>query len=261
MNNTVDIVKKYLNFRRDVNGILLLNKPKGISSNGFLQKLKIIFCAKKAGYIGTLDPLATGMLPICFGKANKFVSYLTNADKRYRVKAFLGQSTNTFDAEGKITSIKPVIFNKNNLEDVLNLFRGEMDQIPPMFSALKYKGIPLYKYANKGINIYRQPRKISIYSLKLINWSANKLELEIHCSKGTYIRVIINDIGEKLGCGAYVQSLHRLSVAHFSEESMIQFDEIKRIVSENISLLESKTIFSKIDQLLLPYEQLRRNIL
>jgi tRNA pseudouridine55 synthase len=197
---------------RDVHGVLLLDKPQGVSSNDVLQKVKRIFNANRAGHTGALDPLATGMLPICLGEATKFSQYLLDSDKRYRVIARLGERTDTSDADGNIVQTRPVSFSQADLDSALESFRGETLQVPSMFSALKHQGRPLYEYARQGIEIAREPRPITVYELQFIRWQDNELELEIHCSKGTYIRTIIDDLGEKLGCGAHVIMLRRVQV-------------------------------------------------
>ncbi|CUX97038.1 tRNA pseudouridine(55) synthase TruB [Candidatus Hoaglandella endobia] len=214
---------------RDIDGILLLDKPIGLSSNYLLKTIKWLFRAKKAGYTGTLDPLATGMLPICLGEATKFSQYLLDADKRYRVTTRLGERTDTSDAEGKIVSVRPVVLDKARLVMSLEAFRGAFFQVPSMFSALKYQGRPLYEYARQGIEIAREARPIEIYSLQLLHWNLTQLVLEIHCSKGTYIRTIIDDLGERLGCGAHVQVLRRLTVARYSTARMITLDALLAI--------------------------------
>ncbi|SBT82063.1 tRNA pseudouridine synthase B [secondary endosymbiont of Trabutina mannipara] len=236
---------------RNINGIVLLDKPINISSNDVLQTVKRIYYANKAGHTGSLDPLATGMLPICLGEATKFSQYLLNADKRYKVTAKLGERTNTSDANGQTISIRPVSLNKTKLIKELKYFCGESNQVPSMFSALKYHGRPLYEYARKGINVVREARKINVYDLKLHNWNLNKLELEIHCSKGTYIRTIIDDLGERLGCGAHVIALRRTAVANYSSSDMITLTALQAIYAET---LNNKEKFSYLDALLLPID-------
>lgn len=212
---------------RDIHGVLLLDKPTGMSSNDALQKVKRIFNAKKAGHTGALDPLATGMLPICFGEATKFSQYLLDSDKRYRVIARLGQRTDTSDSDGQIISERDVCITQSQLDTTLEQFRGDLQQIPTMFSALKHQGRPLYEYARQGITIPREPRPITVYELQFIRWDNNELELEIHCSKGTYIRTIIDDLGELLGCGAHVIYLRRLQVAKYPIEQMLTLESIQ----------------------------------
>ena len=224
--------------RRDVHGVLLLDKPQGMTSNDALQKVKRIFNAKKAGHTGALDPLATGMLPICFGEATKFSQYLLDSDKRYRVIAKLGQRTDTSDADGQVICTKPVNVTQTQIDEALSHFRGDILQVPTMFSALKYQGKPLYEYARQGITIEREARPISVYENQFIQYDFAKQELtlEIHCSKGTYIRTIIDDLGELLGCGAHVIYLRRLQVSNYPVDKMISLDELQNI-SEKEPLL------------------------
>ena len=200
---------------RDVHGVLLLDKPQGASSNDVLQKVKRIYNANRAGHTGALDPLATGMLPICLGEATKFSQYLLDSDKRYRVIAKLGQRTDTSDADGQVVEERPLTFSDEQLAAALDSFRGETQQVPSMYSALKYQGKKLYEYARQGIEVPREARPITVYELLFIRREGDELELEIHCSKGTYIRTIIDDLGEKLGCGAHVIFLRRLAVSKY----------------------------------------------
>ena len=224
--------------RRDVHGVLLLDKPQGMTSNDALQKVKRIFNAKKAGHTGALDPLATGMLPICFGEATKFSQYLLDSDKRYRVIAKLGERTDTSDADGQVICTKSVNVTQTQIDEALSHFRGDILQVPTMFSALKYQGKPLYEYARQGIVIEREARLISVYENQFIQYDFAKQELtlEIHCSKGTYIRTIIDDLGELLGCGAHVIYLRRLQVSNYPVDKMISLDELQNI-SEKEPLL------------------------
>ncbi|WP_392560919.1 tRNA pseudouridine(55) synthase TruB [Orbus sturtevantii] len=223
---------------RDVQGVLLLDKPAGMTSNDVLQKVKRVFNAQKAGHTGALDPLATGMLPICFGESTKFSQYLLDSDKRYRVIARLGQRTDTSDSDGQIIAEKLVKVIQPDIEQGLIHFRGDIMQIPTMFSALKYQGRPLYEYARQGITIERQPRPITVYENRFIAFNNNELELEIHCSKGTYIRTIIDDLGELLGCGAHIIYLRRLQVSNYPSDKMVSLSFIQEHAS-NIELLDS----------------------
>jgi tRNA pseudouridine 55 synthase len=224
--------------RRDVHGVLLLDKPQGMTSNDALQKVKRLFNAKKAGHTGALDPLATGMLPICFGEATKFSQYLLDSDKRYRVIAKLGERTDTSDADGQVICTKPVNVTQTQIDEALSHFRGDILQVPTMFSALKYQGKPLYEYARQGIVIEREARPITVYENQFIQYDFAKQELtlEIHCSKGTYIRTIIDDLGELLGCGAHVIYLRRLQVSNYPVDKMISLDDLQNI-SEKEPLL------------------------
>lgn len=224
--------------RRDVHGVLLLDKPQGMTSNDALQKVKRIFNAKKAGHTGALDPLATGMLPVCFGEATKFSQYLLDSDKRYRVIAKLGERTDTSDADGQVICTKPVNITQTQIDEALSHFCGDILQVPTMFSALKYQGKPLYEYARQGIVIEREARPITVYENQFIQYDFAKQELtlEIHCSKGTYIRTIIDDLGELLGCGAHVIYLRRLQVSNYPVDKMISLDDLQNI-SEKEPLL------------------------
>ncbi|OCG09236.1 tRNA pseudouridine(55) synthase TruB [Gilliamella sp. wkB178] len=215
--------------RRDLHGVLLLDKPQGMTSNDALQKVKWLFNAKKAGHTGALDPLATGMLPICFGEATKFSQYLLDSDKRYQVIAKLGERTDTSDADGQIISTKTVTITEPDIQQALTHFRGDILQVPTMFSALKYQGKPLYEYARQGMVIEREARPITVYENQFLGFDAsnNQLSLEIHCSKGTYIRTIIDDLGELLGCGAHVIYLRRLQVANYPIAKMLTLDALQ----------------------------------
>lgn len=237
---------------RDVHGVLLLDKPTGISSNDALQKVKRIFNANKAGHTGALDPLATGMLPICLGEATKFSQFLLDADKRYRVIARLGQRTNTSDADGEIISEREIDLSQKQLEAALDTFRGVIEQIPSMYSALKYQGKPLYEYARQGIEVPRELRTITVHELKFIRLEGHELELEIHCSKGTYIRTITDDLGELLGCGAHVMYLRRLNVSDYPTERMVTLEQLQQIVTNAQS--NEQLLLLTLDPLLLPMD-------
>lgn len=215
---------------RDVHGVLLLDKPQGLSSNDALQKVKRLFNANRAGHTGALDPLATGMLPVCLGEATKFSRYLLDADKRYRVVAKLGVRTDTSDAEGQVVCQRSVSITEQQLTAALAQFRGEIQQVPSMYSAIKYQGKPLYDYARRGIEVPRQSRTIVIKQLQLLQHSADQLEMEIHCSKGTYIRTLVDDLGELLGCGAHVSALRRLAVSGYPSDSMVTFEQLAVLV-------------------------------
>lgn len=223
-----------IDVEKPVDGILLVNKPQGMTSNALLQKVKRLFKAKKAGHTGSLDPLATGMLPVCFGEATKFCQYLLNADKCYEATGILGIKTNTGDALGEITETAPVVdCTRQDLERVFNQFLGSTQQIPSMFSALKHKGTPLYKYAREGITINRDAREITIHQLELIGFDGKHFDIKVNCSKGTYIRNLVEDIGETLMVGAHVTRLHRNYTAGFADEKMYSLEEL-----ENKSLVE-----------------------
>ena len=202
--------------RQPIDGVLLLNKPVGITSNAALQKAKWLLNAKKAGHTGTLDPFADGLLPLCFGEATKFSGYLLDADKRYRAVMQLGITTSTGDPEGEILSTREVSVSRDDILAVLPRFRGEIEQIPPMHSALKHQGRPLYEYARAGIEIDRPPRKITIRALDLIECDPPRVVLDVQCTAGTYIRTLAQDIGAALGCGAHLTELKRTAAGGFS---------------------------------------------
>lgn len=219
--------------RKKIDGILLLNKPIGMSSNQALQHVKRLFSAKKAGHTGSLDPLATGMLPICFGEATKFSQFLLDADKSYQVVAKLGEKTNTGDAEGSVIEKKPVgALTEETLQGMLQHFRGTIQQVPPMFSAIKCQGKPLYALARQGIEVERAARTVEIHRLTLLSFDQDTVSLEVHCSKGTYIRTLVEDIGEQLGCGAHVQALHRTMVVPFANATMYSLEALRETVSQ-----------------------------
>ncbi|HBH7915449.1 TPA: tRNA pseudouridine(55) synthase TruB [Vibrio parahaemolyticus] len=217
---------------RPINGVILLDKPTGISSNDALQKVKRIYFAEKAGHTGALDPLATGMLPICLGEATKFSQFLLDSDKRYRVIAKLGERTNTSDSDGEVVETRPVDVTLEKLEACIEKFRGESDQVPSMFSALKYQGKPLYEYARKGIEVPRESRKITVYEIILHRFEGDEVEMEVHCSKGTYIRTIVDDLGETLGCGAHVTMLRRTAVAKYPYEKMVTLEQLNELLEQ-----------------------------
>ncbi len=220
--------------RRPVNGILLLDKPKTFTSNGALQRAKRLFSAKKAGHTGSLDPEATGMLPICFGEATKFSQHLLDSSKSYTVTARLGQQTNTGDCEGEIIATKPVPeLSQAQLNAVLQSFFGETEQIPPMFSAIKHQGRPLYELARKGIEIERKSRRITIYRIEFEAYANHELRFNVHCTKGTYVRTLVEDIGNALGCGAHVIELRRTSVDPYANASMYSLEELEGVFNES----------------------------
>lgn len=232
--------------RRNVDGIVLLDKPTGITSNDALQIVKRLFRARKAGHTGSLDPLASGMLPICLGEATKISAFLLDADKRYRVGCKLGERTTTGDAEGEVVQARPVgKLLRQQVEEVLARFRGEIEQVPPMYSALKHQGQRLYKLARQGVEVERQPRRVVIHELTLLHCAGDRLEFEARCSKGTYVRTLAEDIGEALGCGAHVIALRRLEVGPYEESGMVSLERLREL-----ALQEGEGL----DQLLLPIE-------
>ncbi len=213
-----------------INGVLLLNKPLDITSNRALQRVKRLFNAKKAGHTGSLDPLATGMLPICLGEATKFSQFLLDSDKHYHVKAKLGVKTTTGDAEGEIIATHPVTdITPEKIKTALNQFIGAIKQIPPMFSAIKQQGKPLYELARQGLEVERKARDIFIYSSQFISSEEDTFVFQVHCSKGTYIRTLVEDIGEALGLGAYVTGLHRTAVSPYQQNKMFCLSELEEI--------------------------------
>ena len=225
---------------RDIHGVFLLDKPQGMSSNDIMQKVKRIFQANKAGHTGALDPLATGMLPICLGEATKFSQFLLDADKRYLVTAKLGERTDTSDAEGQIVETRDVNVKTPEILTALEQFRGDILQVPTMFSALKHNGKPLYEYARQGITVEREARPITIFELNFIEYNVPYLTLEVHCSKGTYIRTLVDDLGEALGCGAHVTMLHRTAVADYPTEKMLDWNALQALAeSQDLSLLDA----------------------
>lgn len=215
---------------RDVSGILLLDKPAGITSNAALQRVKRLFCANKAGHTGSLDPIATGLLPICLGEATKVSAYLLDADKGYRVTVRLGRKTTTGDTEGEVIETRPVsALTRPAVEPVLAGFVGEIEQVPPMYSALKQDGRPLYELARQGLEVERRPRRVTIHSIDLLELRQDEMDLEVVCSKGTYIRTLAEDIGEQLGCGGYVQTLRRTLTGCFELSRAVTLDELARV--------------------------------
>ncbi|HHF3083186.1 TPA: tRNA pseudouridine(55) synthase TruB [Vibrio diabolicus] len=237
---------------RPINGVILLDKPTGISSNDALQKVKRIYFAEKAGHTGALDPLATGMLPICLGEATKFSQFLLDSDKRYRVIAKLGERTNTSDSDGEVVETRPIDVTLDKLEACIEKFRGESDQVPSMFSALKYQGKPLYEYARKGIEVPRESRKITVYEIVLHRFEGDEVEMEVHCSKGTYIRTIVDDLGEMLGCGAHVTMLRRTGVAKYPYEKMVTLEQLSELLEQ--AHREERAPRELLDPLLLPMD-------
>lgn len=224
---------------RDIDGVFLLDKPQGMSSNDIMQKVKRVFQANKAGHTGALDPLATGMLPICLGEATKFSQFLLDADKRYQVTAKLGERTDTSDAEGQVVETREVQVDVQDILAALPHFRGELMQVPTMFSALKHQGKPLYEYARAGITVEREARPITIFDLQFIAYDAPYLTLEVHCSKGTYIRTLVDDLGEYLGCGAHVTVLRRTAVANYPVDAMMDWNALQVLAAQqDLALLD-----------------------
>ena len=215
-----------------VDGVLLYNKEQGLTSNAALQQVKRLYNARKAGHTGSLDPLATGLLPICFGEATKLSQYLTDSDKRYIASIRLGIATDSGDAEGRVIAEKPVAVSQQQLTAVLESFTGRIEQVPPMHSALKKAGQPLYKLARKGISVERQPRTMHVYSLDLIEFDGDCLQLAIHCTKGFYVRSLAIDLGDRLGCGAHVAALQRTAVGSLSINDAFTLQRLQEMDSK-----------------------------
>jgi tRNA pseudouridine55 synthase len=231
---------------RDVSGILLLDKPSGITSNDALQQVKRLYFAKKAGHTGSLDPLASGVLPICMGEATKVSAFLLDADKRYQVRCQLGVRTATADAEGEVLETRPVgVYKREQLETVLEEFRGSIEQIPPMYSALKHQGQRLYKLARQGVEVEREPRPVEIYELTVAGQGEDWLDINVHCSKGTYVRTLAEDIGDRLGCGAHVSALRRTAVGPYGDTMLVGLETLRELKEKDMS---------SMDTLLLPIE-------
>jgi tRNA pseudouridine55 synthase len=215
--------------RRQVDGVLLLDKPTGMTSNTALQVARRLLNAEKAGHTGTLDPLATGLLPLCFGEATKFAGELLDADKSYRATLRLGVTTDTADAEGQVLLTRPVTAGAAGFEAALPRFRGDIEQVPPMYSALKRDGKALYEYARQGIEVERAARRVTIHELRLLDLSGDTAEIDVSCSKGTYIRTLAADIGEALGCGAHLTALRRTRIGRLSVESAVTLERLEAL--------------------------------
>jgi len=218
--------------RRAVNGLLLLDKPRGLTSNAALQKVRWLLNAEKAGHTGSLDPLATGVLPLCFGEATKFSQYLLDADKAYETVMQLGVTTTTADAEGEVLERRPVTVGREALEALLPRFRGEIQQVPPMYSALKKDGQPLYKLARAGEVVERAARSVTIARLELLDWNETRVTLAVACSKGTYIRTLVEDLGALLGCGAHVAELRRVQAGPFGIARAVSLETLEKAHAE-----------------------------
>ncbi|MGE4069631.1 MAG: tRNA pseudouridine(55) synthase TruB [Lysobacterales bacterium] len=233
--------------KRRLDGVLLLDKPSGPSSNAALQQVKLLYRADKAGHTGSLDPLASGLLPICFGEATKLSSYLLTGDKGYRAIARLGQRTDTLDAEGRL--LAEAHFDEvdaSRIEAALVGFRGNISQIPPMYSALKRGGETLYALARQGLEVEREPRQVHIARLQLVDYTPPFVVLDVDCSSGTYIRTLVDDIGQVLGCGAHVHALRRTWAEPFREPEMVEMARLEALNGQ----------FTALDSLLLPLESM-----
>ncbi len=246
--------------KRPLDGVLLFDKPLHLSSNIALQKVRRLFQAEKAGHTGTLDPLATGLLPICFGEATKFSTALLNADKTYFAQLRLGRTSTTGDGEGEITITNAALPDRTQAESVLNEFIGAIEQMPPMHSAVKHQGKPLYEYIRKGETVERPLRSVNIHNLKLERLAGDELDITVHCSKGTYVRTLAEDIGRALGCGAYLQGLRRTATARFSLEDAYTWDQLETMDMEQreACLLPVDCLLPEMPVVELDAQQVRR---
>lgn len=237
--------------RRVVNGVLLLDKAQGMSSNGALQAARRLLNAAKAGHTGTLDPMATGLLPLTFGEATKFSQMLLDADKTYEAVVQLGVETDSGDAEGKVVATRPVAVERAALEAVLDHFRGDIEQVPPMYSALKRDGKALYEYARAGVELERAPRKVTIHALELLDFAGERCTLRVACSKGTYIRSLAMDIGAMLGCGAHLSALRRTRIGAFDVSAAVSLQALEACATE-----ARDALLAPVDALVAEYPQL-----
>jgi len=246
--------------KRKIDGVLLLDKPFGVSSNNALQKVRWLLSAEKAGHTGVLDPFATGLLPLCFGEATKFSQRMLDADKGYRATIKFGEVSTTLDGEGDITVSGTVDFDAARLNAVLAAFLGEYEQMPPMHSALKFQGKALYEYARQGVEIERQPRRITFYELNPLSFDGTTLVLDVLCSKGTYIRVLADDLGKALGCGAYLAGLVRTRTAGFRLEEATPLDALNEMAlpEREALLMPTDCLVTDLPQLALDAEQTDR---
>ncbi|MFV8835274.1 tRNA pseudouridine(55) synthase TruB [Aquisalimonas sp.] len=227
-------------YRRNVNGILLLDKPAGGTSNKVLQRVKYVYQARKAGHTGSLDPLATGLLPLCFGEATKVSGFLLDADKRYRVTCLLGVTTTTADAEGEVVEERPVPdLDAQDWPALLESLTGEQDQVPPMYSAVKHQGERLYRIARRGEEVDRKARRITIHALELVARDGGSVTLDVHCSKGTYVRTLVESLGEALGTGAHVTALRRTGLGPFDGHPMVTMDAVEAAAEQGGDALDA----------------------
>jgi len=237
---------------RAVDGVIVIDKPSGVSSNDAVQRAKQLYRAQKVGHTGSLDPLATGVLPLCLGEATKFSQFLLDSDKKYWVRIKLGVRTDSGDADGQVLDTRPVIgVDEAAVTKVVRTFCGEIEQVPSMFSAIKHQGQPLYKLARRGIEVERKSRRVMIYRNEVVGFHGDEFELEIHCSKGTYVRTIAEEIGEQLGCGAHVCALRRRKAGPYDESDMLSFAELERARQDGG--------YDAVDALLLPIQSAVRD--
>lgn len=241
-----------------IDGVLLLDKPAGITSNKALQKCRYLIDAQKGGHTGALDPLATGLLPLCFGQATKISTFLLAKDKTYHVGITLGKITDTGDADGKVLETRPVELDEARVQEVLNSYIGEYDQIPPMYSALKVNGQPLYKLARQGIEIERKARRVNAYDIRLVSFEGEKLSIEVDCSSGFYVRSLTEDIGQALGCGAHVKTLRRTRIGDIDLDRALTLDAFENLASEQARsevLLPADTLLGHFSKIVLDEKQ------
>lgn len=241
---------QFKRIKRAISGVLLLDKPYGVSSNTALQHARRLFQAEKAGHTGNLDPMATGLLPVCFGEATKFSQTLLDADKAYLASIKFGITTETGDAEGAVLKTLPVSFSRPQLDQILLSLTGNILQIPPMYSALKHQGKALYTYARAGVEIERQAREVSIYQLDVRNFSGDELDVLVRCSKGTYIRVLAEDMGAALGCGAHLKGLRRTVTGGFELEGAVTLDQLENMdmAERDACLLPTDCLLANLDK-------------
>lgn len=237
--------------KRKISGVLLLDKPAGITSNSALQQAKRLYQAEKAGHTGNLDPIATGLLPLCFGEATKFSQYLLDANKTYQAVVKLGQTTSTGDIEGEILSTQTVNVNLSQVQQALQGFLGTISQVPPMYSALKHQGKALYTYARAGVEIERKPRDVTIFTLVLDDFRGDELTITVACSKGTYIRVLAEDIGQVLGCGAHLMALRRTVIGPFDLSHAVTLSQLEAtdVAGRDALLLPPDTLIEALPKL------------
>ena len=243
-----------------MHGVLLLDKPLGWTSNDALQKAKRLYRAEKAGHTGTLDPLATGLLPLCFGAATKFSQVSLDADKAYRATLKLGQTRRGGDGEGELLQERPVAVSREALDATLMRFTGAIDQVPPMHSALKHEGRALYDYARAGIEVERAPRRVTLHAIELVDWQGDTLVLDVRCSKGTYIRTLAEDIGEALGCGAHLSALRRTASGALSLQAALTLEQLAGMseAERDAQLLPADTLLADWPQVHLPDDEAGR---
>lgn len=244
---------QFKRIKRPIDGVLLLDKPAGLSSNQALQQAKRLFQAEKAGHTGSLDPFATGLLPICLGEATKFSHFLLDADKTYHATLQFGATSSTGDTEGEIIPGRAMLLSAELLEGVLRQFLGTIHQVPPMYSALKHQGKALYQYARAGQEVERSPREVTIHRLRLLSVSPSQAEIEVACSKGTYIRTLAEDIGARLGCGAYLTQLRRIATAEFTIAQSFTLTQLEAMTpaERDACLLPADTLLRPLPEVVL----------